>query len=164
MGMMIPQQQSAISDELKTAFAEATPFEIRLATAYMYHPTKQKALIAIGADPSLEHDAELWNKVMVINREISRNLVISAMGMMEKYIPQAMQVLVNGLQSPNEKIRLQTARYLIERAMGKPSTHAKVDISANTSHVQYHIHGIDPDRDWDDENTVEGLVYGDADN
>lgn len=155
MGMMIPKPTSGITDELKEAFDKATPFEVRLATALIYYPNKEEALEAVKADKKLLNDYKLWSNVDALTVAIRNNLVNSAVEMMQQHLPQAVQVLLGGLASSNEKVRLQTAKYLTERFLGKPTTHTVVDLKTKTETVHYHISGIDPDM-WDDNNVVEG--------
>lgn len=158
MGMIKhPNNELGITDELKEAFAQATPFEIRLATAYIHYPSRKDALQAIGAKPELEEDVVLWSNVAKLNYAIGQNLMRSAIPMMEQYIPQAVQVLMNGLQSTSERTRLSTAKYILERFLGKPTAHTKLDIQATQATVHY-IQGIDPDKDWD---VIEGEYDGD---
>lgn len=159
MGLMLPpKNQNGITDELQAAFGEATPFEVRLATAMLYHPTREAALDAIKADANLINDKQLWRNIDKLNSAISKNLMYSAIPMMQQYLPQAIQVLMGGLGSTNEKVRLQTAKVIIERFLGKPTTHAKIDMNARQETVVYNLHGITPEMldISDDTDFVEG--------
>lgn len=156
---LIPRPQSGITDELKEAFQHATPFEIRLATAFIYFPNRKEALAAINADEKHLKDDKLWRNVDNLIVAIRDDLMLSSIEMMRNHLPQATQVLIHALGSPNERIRVKAAQDLIERFLGKPTTHAVLDVKTQTETVHYHINGIDPsmlDTDYTDENTVEG--------
>lgn len=146
---MIPHpKNSAITDNLKEAFEESSVFEIRLATAMLYYPERKDALAAINADLKLANDELLWVRVNKLLVEIRKELVSSSHEMMKNHLPQAVQVLMAGMNSTNEKVRLQTARYIVDRFMGKPTTHSVLDVKTQTETVHYVIEGINPDS-WD---------------
>lgn len=158
MSLLIPDQNTSV--DLKEQLKTATAFQVRLATAMLYHPTPESAARSLKVSLDVLKDNAIMNKVWEILEVIKSNYVESSFSLMEHYLPKAIAVKMQGLDSLNEKIRQDTAEYVIDRFLGRPASNANVNIRQNSSQTIYHIGGVDPKTAWTGPLDPEDIIDG----